>query len=73
MTYLIIKLIHIFSVFIYGGFLFTDILFLSKMPQTLNEEEHKSSLSLFSNQITTLSAFKMLFVKFTTFSIFSKV
>ncbi|WP_321777680.1 hypothetical protein [Sulfurimonas sp.] len=26
--------------FIYGGFLFVDILFLSKMSQTLNEDEH---------------------------------
>ncbi len=41
MTYTIIHTIHIFSVFIYGGFLFVDILFLSKMKQTLNEEEHK--------------------------------
>lgn len=30
---------HIFSVFIYGGFLIVDILFLSKMNQTLNEAE----------------------------------
>ena len=41
MTYTIIHTIHIFSVFIYGGFLFVDVLFLSKMKQTLNEEEHK--------------------------------
>ena len=41
MTYTIIHTIHIFSVFIYGGFLFVDILFLSKMKQTLTEEEHK--------------------------------
>ena len=41
MTYTIIHTIHIFSVFIYGGFLFVDILFLSKMQQTLSEEEHK--------------------------------
>ena len=39
-TYTLIHTIHIFSVFIYGGFLFVDILFLSKMPQTLNPEEH---------------------------------
>ena len=39
-TYTIIHTIHIFSVFIYGGFLFVDILFLSKMKQTLSEEEH---------------------------------
>ena len=41
MTYTIIHTIHIFSVFIYGGFLFVDILFLSKMKQTLSEDEHK--------------------------------
>lgn len=39
MTFTIIHMIHIFSVLIYGGFLFVDILFLSKMKETLNEEE----------------------------------
>ena len=43
MLYTLIHTIHIFSVFIYGGFLFVDILFLSKMKQTLNEEEHKKA------------------------------
>ncbi len=38
-TYTLIHTIHIFSVFIYGGFLFVDVLFLSKMNQTLNQEE----------------------------------
>ena len=38
-TYTFIHTIHIFSVFIYGGFLFVDNLFLAKMKQTLNEEE----------------------------------
>ena len=39
-TYDIIHIIHIFAVFIYGGFLITDNLFMSKMKQTLSEEEH---------------------------------
>jgi len=43
MTYAIIHIIHLFSVFIYGGFLFVDMFFLSKMKQTLNEEEHKKA------------------------------
>ena len=43
MLYTIIHTIHIFSVFIYGGFLFVDILFLSKMKQTLDEEETKKA------------------------------
>jgi hypothetical protein len=37
--YNIIHLIHIYSVFVYGGFLFVDILFLSKMKRTLSAEE----------------------------------
>lgn len=32
-------IIHLFSVFIYGGFLITDNLFLSKINQTLSPEE----------------------------------
>ena len=41
MTYFIIHLVHIFSVFIYGGFLITDNLFLTKMKNDLDENEHK--------------------------------
>jgi len=40
MIYEAVHIVHIFSVFIYGGFLFVDNLFLSKMQQTLSEEEH---------------------------------
>ena len=40
MIYLTIKLVHIFSVFIYGGFLFTDNLFLSKIKNDLTNTEH---------------------------------
>jgi hypothetical protein len=43
MLYTLIHTIHIYSVFIYGGFLFVDILFLSKMKETLSEEEHKKA------------------------------
>lgn len=42
-TYTLIHTIHIFSVFIYGGFLFVDVLFLSKMNETLNDDEHKKA------------------------------
>jgi hypothetical protein len=38
--YTLIHTIHIYSVFIYGGFLFVDNLFMAKMKQTLSEEEH---------------------------------
>ncbi len=41
MLYALIHTIHIFSIVIYGGFLFVDILFLSKMKQTLDNDETK--------------------------------
>jgi len=40
MIYVIVKLIHLFSVFIYGGFLFTDNLFLARMKKDLDVDEH---------------------------------
>ena len=36
---MIIKLIHLFAVFTYGGFLFTDNLFMTKMKQSLTDDE----------------------------------
>ena len=38
--YELIHIIHIYSVFIYGGFLIVDNLFLSKMSKSLSVEEH---------------------------------
>lgn len=37
-TFTIVKLVHLFAVFIYGGFLFTDNLFMSKMNKTLSSD-----------------------------------
>ncbi len=42
MTYFFIHLVHIFSVFIYGGFLFTDNLFCSRMQKDLGDEYPKA-------------------------------
>ncbi len=41
MLYLTVHLIHIFSVFIYGGFLITDNLFLSRMKNDIGDEYPK--------------------------------
>jgi len=38
-TFIIIKTIHLFAAFIYGGFLITDNLYLNKIPRTLNKED----------------------------------
>ncbi len=40
MTYLAFHLVHIFSVFIYGGFLITDNLILMRMQKTLSKEKY---------------------------------
>ncbi|RXJ80185.1 hypothetical protein [Arcobacter sp. F2176] len=40
MIYLIFKLIHIFSVLIYAGFLFTDNLILMRMQKVLSKDKY---------------------------------
>lgn len=40
MTFVFIKIIHLFSAFIYGGFLIVDNLFLVKIKKSFDEEEH---------------------------------
>lgn len=40
MIYLLVHMTHIFSVMIYGGFLFTDNLFLSKLSKEYSKEEY---------------------------------
>lgn len=42
MTFILIKTIHLFSAFIYGGFLIVDNLFLVHIKKSYNEDEHKS-------------------------------
>jgi len=51
MIYLTIKLVHIFSVFIYGGFLFTDNLFLAKMKRDLSDDEHSKIREYFMQYV----------------------
>jgi len=41
MFFVLVKTIHIFAAFIYGGFLITDNLFLTKIKRSFSEEEHK--------------------------------
>lgn len=49
MTFLLIKLIHIFSVFIYGGFLFTDNLILMRMQKRLSKEKYAEVMGYFKD------------------------
>ncbi len=49
MIYLFIKLIHLFSVFIYGGFLFTDNLILMKMQNKFSKEKYQKIRGYFKD------------------------
>ncbi len=51
MEFVIIKTIHLFAVFIYGGFLITDNLFLSKMPRTLSPDEQTKAREAFMKYV----------------------
>jgi len=42
MTFVLIKTIHLFAAFIYGGFLIVDNLFLVHIKKSYNQEEHKN-------------------------------
>jgi len=41
MFFIVIKTIHLFAAFIYGGFLIVDNLFLVKLKKEYDEKEHK--------------------------------
>lgn len=48
MIFLIVKTVHLFSAFVYGGFLITDNLFLSRMKKKLSNEEHAKARGSFA-------------------------
>ncbi len=49
MSFIIAKIIHLFSVFIYGGFLFTDNLILMRMQKSLSEEKYNEIRTHFAH------------------------
>jgi len=42
MTFILMKTIHLFAAFIYGGFLIVDNLFLVHIKKSYTQDEHKS-------------------------------
>lgn len=48
MIFLIVKMVHLFSAFVYGGFLITDNLFLSLMKKKLSADEHAKARGSFA-------------------------
>ena len=78
MIYLAVHIIHIFSVFIYGGFLITDNLILMRMQKTLSiqkYEEVRKYFALFTKQlvpkallVAVASGAYLLYVNFGTIS-----
>ncbi len=53
-TYVIVHILHIFSVFIYAGFLFTDNLILMKMQKALTIEKYIETRQLFARYTKAL-------------------
>ena len=49
MIYAIVHIIHLFSVFIYAGFLITDNLILMRMKKTLSDEQYKEVRGYFAS------------------------
>ena len=51
MTFILIKTIHLFAAFIYGGFLFTDNLFCTKIERTYGAEKYKEIREAFMKYV----------------------
>jgi uncharacterized protein len=71
--YEIIHLIHIYSIFIYGGFLFVDNLFLAKMKQSLSEEEHKKAREAIMIHVRKVVPYALMTAVVTGMYLFSQV
>jgi len=58
MTFVLIKTIHLFAAFIYGGFLIVDNLFLVKIKKSFDTEEHakiRESFMMYVRKVVPLS------------------
>nr|WP_275856653.1 hypothetical protein [Sulfurimonas sp. MAG313] len=77
MIYNFIHIIHIYSVFIYGGFLFVDIFFLSKMKKSLSEHEHKVAREAIMKHVRKVVPYALLVAVasglFMVFQVFGKI
>ena len=49
MSFAIFKIIHLFAVFMYGGFLFTDNLILMRMEKSLGSDKYKEVRAYFAH------------------------
>jgi hypothetical protein len=76
MIYFTVHLIHVLSVFIYGGFLITDNLILMRMKKTLSEKKYlevRAYFALFTRQlvpkaliVAVVSGIYLLYIHFGT-------
>lgn len=73
MIFIFVKIVHIFSVFIYGGFLFTDILFLSKLNRTFDEDETKVAREAIMKHVRKVVPYALMTAVATGLYMFSQV
>jgi len=73
MTFVIIKTIHLFAAFFYGGFLITDNLFLTKIKRSFSEEEHQKIRESFMKYVRKVVPPSLLVAVFTGLYLISQV
>jgi len=73
MLYNLVHIIHLYSIFIYGGFLFVDIFFLSKMKQSLSEDEHKKAREAIMVHVRKIVPYALLVAVVSGMYMFSQV
>ena len=73
MTFVLIKTIHIFAAFIYGGFLIVDNLFLVHIQKSFTEEEHKTIRESFMVSVRKVVPPSLLIAVFTGLYLISQV
>ncbi len=73
MTFVLIKTIHLFAAFIYGGFLIVDNLFLVKIKKSYNEEEYKEIRESFMKYVRNVVPPSLIMAVFTGLYLITQV
>ena len=73
MTFIIIKTIHLFAAFIYGGFLIVDNLFLVRIKESYTEEEYQDIRFSFMKYVRKVVPRSLIIAVLTGLYLISKV
>ena len=73
MIFIIVKTIHLFAAFIYGGFLISDNLFLMRMQKQLTKEEHAKARGTFASHVRSIVPPSLVIIMITGLYLISQV